>query len=344
MKNEVNSIFKLSCFYISTIVGAGFASGNEIIDFFTSFYEGGFYGIIVSGILFSLIGTLVLLIIKKYKVEGQGHLYRIIYGKHLGKALEKLILIFIFLILVVMVSGTGVLCTKLFQIPELWAVILCLLICMVVLKFDMKALLLIEVITTPMLIIGIMLIGTYIIFTDSVEVFNFIDPVESITDNWIFSALIYVSYNSIISIVFLSNTYKYIKTKSVAIYSGIISGAVLMILAVILNASFTEFYPKIGEFDIPMVYLVERINFNISIFYKSILLIAMMVTSISLSFCINKGLSTKYKGLVFNLLMILVVVLSTFGFSNLVSTIYPLIGYVGVFIISTIILRSIKLL
>ena len=42
---------------MATIICAGFASGQEIMQF-TGYYEGGFYGIVLAGILFSIIGML----------------------------------------------------------------------------------------------------------------------------------------------------------------------------------------------------------------------------------------------------------------------------------------------
>ena len=50
----------MASIYIATIVGAGYASGREITEFFTSYYSGGFYGILLTGVLFSFIGYTVL--------------------------------------------------------------------------------------------------------------------------------------------------------------------------------------------------------------------------------------------------------------------------------------------
>ena len=54
MFEEAKNIFKVASIYIATIVGAGFASGREIVQFFTSYYRGGFYGILLTGVLFAL--------------------------------------------------------------------------------------------------------------------------------------------------------------------------------------------------------------------------------------------------------------------------------------------------
>ena len=50
------------CFiYIGTVIGAGFASGREIIEFFGVYGVKGIFGMIISGVLFSLAGSLLLI-------------------------------------------------------------------------------------------------------------------------------------------------------------------------------------------------------------------------------------------------------------------------------------------
>ena len=59
MFEEAKNIFKVAIIYIATIVGAGFASEGSV-QFFTSYYRGGFYGILLTGVLFAFIGYTVL--------------------------------------------------------------------------------------------------------------------------------------------------------------------------------------------------------------------------------------------------------------------------------------------
>ncbi|NLY67966.1 MAG: hypothetical protein GX069_10455, partial [Tissierellia bacterium] len=56
---------KIASVYIGTVIGAGFASGREILEFFGVYGIKGIFGIIVSGLLFSILGSLFLLKIYK---------------------------------------------------------------------------------------------------------------------------------------------------------------------------------------------------------------------------------------------------------------------------------------
>ena len=55
-KDEIN----LGLIYIGTLVGAGFASGQEIMSFFTIYGKGGFFGLTVSCVLFFFLGYFIL--------------------------------------------------------------------------------------------------------------------------------------------------------------------------------------------------------------------------------------------------------------------------------------------
>jgi len=48
LSQDVKNILKVASIYMATVIGAGFASGQEIMQFFSSYYEGGFYGIVLA--------------------------------------------------------------------------------------------------------------------------------------------------------------------------------------------------------------------------------------------------------------------------------------------------------
>ena len=52
---------KIASIYVGTVIGAGFASGREIIEFFGVYGLKGIVGIIISGFLFSVLGSLLLI-------------------------------------------------------------------------------------------------------------------------------------------------------------------------------------------------------------------------------------------------------------------------------------------
>jgi len=42
LSQDVKNILKVASIYMATVIGAGFASGQEIMQFFSSYYEGDF--------------------------------------------------------------------------------------------------------------------------------------------------------------------------------------------------------------------------------------------------------------------------------------------------------------
>lgn len=57
MEQSKGSASQLAFVYVGTVVGAGFATGREIVEFFLKFGWFGFFGILVSGGMFTLLGA-----------------------------------------------------------------------------------------------------------------------------------------------------------------------------------------------------------------------------------------------------------------------------------------------
>ena len=55
-----NDILKIASIYTAIILGAGFASGQEIATFFTRHGSSGLIGILISGVIFSTVGYIIL--------------------------------------------------------------------------------------------------------------------------------------------------------------------------------------------------------------------------------------------------------------------------------------------
>jgi len=60
MKISWNKVITVALAYVGVIIGAGFASGQEIMQYYVSYGAMGFWGLVISGIVF-VIGGVVLL-------------------------------------------------------------------------------------------------------------------------------------------------------------------------------------------------------------------------------------------------------------------------------------------
>lgn len=118
--------FGLAMTYVGAVIGAGFASGKELYEFFAAFGPRGLLGIGVSGILFALLGVLSLNIQmntnsagpRATKDQGFETFLRCALGSAVGRIADALVTASLYISLVVMLSGSGMLAEQLFGFPE----------------------------------------------------------------------------------------------------------------------------------------------------------------------------------------------------------------------------------
>ena len=102
----MKNILKVVLVIIGTLIGAGFASGKEVYVFFNKYGSCGLYGMILSGIILSLVIYKVLKLTKNNKIDNYKELItRISEHKKINKILSNIINIFLLMSFFVMVSG-----------------------------------------------------------------------------------------------------------------------------------------------------------------------------------------------------------------------------------------------
>jgi uncharacterized membrane protein YkvI len=198
---------------------------------------------------------------------------------------------------------------------------------------------------SPFLVIGIMLIGCYILATKDTSVFNLSDKVGMVTNNWVFSSILYVSYNTILSTVILTGVLPYLKSKRVSTWSGLIGGGMLCVTALILNSALYFFYPHSVTTEIPVLSIIQNNSQILAKVYSVVLIMAMFTSAITAGYCLTERIRTKMKlnyKVVAAILCALVIPMSSLGFSSLIATLYPVFGYLGLFLLFIILIQFIK--
>ena len=343
MPDELKNIIKVSCIYATSIIGAGFASGQEIMQFFSIYKTGGFYGILFAGLLFSVIGWLVLERVQSERIRNYEEFLFPVFGWVAGWLVEIAVTLFMLCLFCIMVAGSGHVISDRLGIPFKYAILFMGLLCMGLIFTNIKGIVTLSTFTTPVLITGIMLAGLYIIFFGESQTFKITGYLTRITGNWLFSSLLYVSYNSILAIVMMCSLLPYLKTPRTARVGGILGGALLSLAALVINASIFLFYPTAFEKELPILAILRSFSHSAGNLYAIILWLAMLISAVTSGFCFTDRVSTSLKldkRLVTLVLCTLAVPLSTFGFSRLIGAIYPVFGYLGLFMILVILVQG----
>lgn len=155
-------IMKVVFVIIGTFVGAGLASGQEVYSFFFLNGVKGIIGILISSLLIGVITSKVLHIVTKKKTDNYNEfLNYYIKNTKLKKYTNSLINIFILISFYVMIAGFGGYLEQEFKLNSLIGSFIFAIICLMILKTDVKGVIKVNEILIPILIIIIILIRNH---------------------------------------------------------------------------------------------------------------------------------------------------------------------------------------
>ena len=333
----MKNVFKIVFVIIGTLIGAGFASGQEIYVFFFSYGIKGFIGIIISSVGMGVLIYKTLGIINKYNINSYKDLLDILIKNkkenkyfNFKNIINLIINIFILVTFFIMIAGFGAYFEQQFGINSLVGSSILAILNFVIFLTSVKGVIKANELLVPMLIVFLVIIGFInIIDINIVKLGNYI--IRTNQSNYILSAIIYASYNSILFIPVLITLKKYINTKKQILFISLISTIIVILLATIIFLILIRVDVDITKLEMPAVYVVSNIFKFLEIIYGFIILGSIFTTSISLgtSFLQNVSKNKKSYTQIAAIMCITSVLISKIGFSNLINLLYPIFGYLG---------------
>ena len=101
--------WKITLTYVGAIVGAGFASGQELVRFFAVFQSDGLLGTVVTGLLFAILGALVIGFVNRMDSRNYGQLVAQLFPRKISRLMDLVISFSLWLGLGVMLAGSAAL-------------------------------------------------------------------------------------------------------------------------------------------------------------------------------------------------------------------------------------------
>ena len=105
--------------YVGSVIGAGFASGQEHTAFFLRFGVDGLWGLGVAGLMFVLFGAALLVLAHRHKTRSHVELLQVIASPPVATLFDWLLTASLLVSLSVMMAGGGALLHTLLGIPKL---------------------------------------------------------------------------------------------------------------------------------------------------------------------------------------------------------------------------------
>ena len=322
---------------IGSIIGAGFASGQEINSFFYKYGISGIIGLIISVFLISVIIYKVFSIIKRENINTYKDFLKTIFGNEKNKNIyfnisnitNIIINIFLVISFFIMIAGFGAYFYQEYDMNSLIGSSILAGICLIIFMNNIEGLVKINKYLIPTLIFFMSIIGL-----KNINNLNIIEMANEKENSSIFlaiiSGIIYASYNIILLVPTLITLKNKIKKNSIFLIA-IISGIILFMLALIIYLLLTNIKINIDQIEMPAVYAVGKYFPTYKKAYEFIIITSILTTAISegISVLENTRKTKKSYTQFAVILCITSIIFSKIGFSNLINSLYPIFGLLG---------------
>ena len=341
---RLNNGLKIAVVYGSVFLGAGFASGRELLQYFVGFGRIGMWGLIVSGVLFALVGWAVLSICRRENISNYAALMKYLLGERLGPIMEGLVAGFLFCLFSAMLAGAGATAYQAFYLPFSVGALIVGLIVFAVLCFGLNGIIKVNLFLAPLMLLGGIFIGIYSFLAYTAPAFASFGG-RRMGLAWLLSALVYGSYNLVTGVPVLAATSELAETKRDVRIGGILGGGVITILGLSMSLPLFLYYTDIISLEIPFLYIAHGYGHIFSVLYLAVLISALLTTAACNAFAVLQWLEGRgYKNRVKAgaVLCVLGFLAAHIGFSNIVIFVYPIFGFVGMFKIIVLLFAAVS--
>ena len=330
--DKYKNALKIAGVYVGLIIGAGFASGREIITFFISYGKMWPLGLVLTGVLFAVVGYIILSIIEKENIKSYSGFLQTIMSEKTAGIMELVSGLFLCVIFFAMVSAFGSIFYEAFGINRLSGSAILTVLCFIVFRGGVEKLIELNTILSPMMIVGTVFVCLYTYFTKSKYVFMGTNFGVKMPVFIVFSALIYVSYNIITAVSVFAETKDVLKKDKFAKYGAVLGGMILAFLGIIMGVVLAYESTTIVNADIPMLLILNKSSMLVTYVYIVVLMGAVITTAVGNGYGAVKWLEDKVmmKSIIIEIFICLSAFLtSNLGFSQFTDKIYPLFGFLG---------------
>lgn len=328
----MKDILKVVFVIIGTMIGAGFASGQEIYLFFFSYGIEGIIGLFISSLIIGFVIYKTFKVVDKYGTKTYKEFLNVLLPKNekVKLIINTIINFFILITFFIMIAGFGAYFEQELGINSLIGSSILAIITFIVFMTSVKGVVKANELLVPILIGFLVIIGT--INFKGLPIFDLGNYViKSNFSSFVLSAVLYSSYNSILLIPVLLTLKNYIHDKKQICKIAVISTIIIVLLSIIVFLLLVKVDVDITKLEMPAVYVVTNMFAILKYIYGFIILGSIFTTTISLgtSFLQNTTKNKKSYTQIAVIMCITSVLISKIGFSNLVNSLYPIFGYLG---------------
>lgn len=356
MENKVSfkQVVRLSGAFVACAIGSGFATGQEILQFFTSFGRGGVWGALVNTLLFAFCGFAFMRQGYQYSLSDPRKISEFYFGRKPGPVAEIVMQVFLFGVYIIMIAGAGATLNEFFGLPEIAGRIVMAACVFVTVILGLEKLSDVLGGLGPVIIVFALVTGLYGLFTGKVD-FNSVSEqlpalIEAKTilpasSNWFFSSVLYPGFNAVVVLFLSCSLGAQAKSKEEASWGGAIGGVLFGLAVLVMNLGLTANFGEVAMKAVPTLVIAEKIFRLFAVVFTVIICCGIYTTAVPMLWGTVRHFAedrTKKSFVIALVFTVIGLVLGMTDFKKLVNIIYPFSGYAGILLMLVTLRRLLK--
>lgn len=302
--------FSPAALYVCSVIGAGFATGRELFDYFIRFGIWGFIGILIASFILGL--TCYKVMIKGYKCTQD------IFPDRLGTFFYVITALFLIVIFSAMLSAAAELFKSTLNVNGIWGSLVVTFFVLLVANSNSVFLEKINIFVFISIILICIVMCVYIVCNSEAQI-NY----KPFTLQFLPYAIIYSAYNVITAISALMLC----KHNKNIVLNSVLSGTTIFLIAILISIPLFLNYDVVKSTALPLLALIKN---HKSLYFIYIIMLSSAIFTTAATCLISIQKQTNMNTM---LLALSGLLLSLVGFENIIAHVYFVFGIVGIFII-----------
>lgn len=330
--------FQVACTYIGTVVGAGFASGQEVFQFFGRFGNKGYFAIALATILFAWLGYRLMVLGHELSARSYRELNSYLFGPRLGAVMNVMILVMLFGVTIAMIAGAGELFRERMGISfQIGAIVTMFITFMTILR-GIDGIMRANTMIVPLMVGFVLFSALHVLKTSGVHgawlagtMGSHVSPLQTGV-----AAILYSALNIGLAAGVLVPLGADIADQQTLKYGAVIGATGLGAMLVAVLFTLLAHYPQALLYSVPMGYIAAQIGTSVQWLFVAVLWGEIYSTLVGNVFALGAQFgrrSAPTSPVAFLMILGLAYAGSQVGFTNMVAYAYPAFGWTCVLLL-----------
>lgn len=352
MENKCNkkTVIRIMGAYVAWVMGSGFATGQEILQFFTSYGYKSFILLAMNLVGFLVIGPAILEAGYNHKDHEGFSQFRFFCGDKAGRFYEWFVPVSLFAAMVILISGAGATLNQYYGLNHYVGALLMAVMAFVAYVAGFQRFVKVVSFVGPTIIVFTVVVGIVTVIRDFEGLMSVADYEAVMAPSrpvrfWWLSGILYISYNLTGGSMYYTALGSTASTRKEAIWGASLGTGILMLAILLMNSAILTNIGEAGALGIPTLYLAKKISFALGAVFSVILILGIFSSCSAMLWTVSEKFvqqGTRKSYIFAGAVGIVAFLLGLLPFAELIGLVYPYVGYISLVYVSCVAYKRVK--